>query len=508
MNTQFTSPPFPSRARPVGAVLTLALGLLLSTLSSFAGVALLVNGGSSAIVNAGAPITFTWAATPDTWRVERGWGERFATELPLSGSESIRAANPAVATSYGYSVTATTSAGVASQSSVQVTVLPGPVFPDYTPIVWVPSLPDFVLQNYLIFYTVPDAEIGTAYSTTIAATGRTPITYGAMGLPAGLSLVGNTIIGIPTPDAFIQGGNFTLTATDADGYTSATLARMMTPVLYPRVLTPVQAPVVFDGGTAELNGAYVNDPSAGLELAASGFMLKSATTVSGVRVWGTYLTRFKAGTDNFTIKFIEHGVSAAITWPSFPVAGKVLGTFTPTSVTRSKTGRAVFGVPDSEYVYDLGFSGLALQPNTLYYVCVFNNTQGEKWGWMPSVIQNYPSWGAYSQDGGVTFPGGSFELAFQLSDAPVVVTPPPPVVTTTYKLDIKRNGKGTIAFSPTGTSSSGTAFAPGTVVTLTATPDPTDKSAVWKGWTGDVTSLRRTITVAMTKAVSVTANFR
>ena len=135
MKTKSASPQFPPGARPVGAVLTLALGLLLSTLSSFAGVALLVNGGSSAIVNAGAPITFTWAATPDTWRVERGWGERFATELPLAGNESIRAANPAVATAYSFSATATASNGVASQSPVQVTVLPGPVFPDHVPIV-------------------------------------------------------------------------------------------------------------------------------------------------------------------------------------------------------------------------------------------------------------------------------------------------------------------------------------------------------------------------------------
>lgn len=506
MKTSFPSLRSLSGPRNLGTLLALVLGLLLSTLKSFAGVTLLVNGGSSAVVSAGDPITFTWEATPDTWRVERGWGERFATELPLSGSESIRAANPAVATSYGYFASATTSAGVYSQSSVQVTVLPAPVFPAYVPIVWAPGVPDFEILP-LTFYIVPDAQVGVPYSAPIAATGREPITYGAVSLPEGLTIVGNTITGIPTTNAFIQGGNFTLTATDADGYTSATLARMMTPVLYPRVLTPVQAPVVFDGGTPEINSAYVNDTSSGLDRAATGFTLQSATTVTGIRVWGTYLTRFKAGTDNFTIKFYDRGPSPISTWPSFPAAGRLIGAFTPTGVTRNRTGRAAFGVPDSEYVYDLGFSGITLHSNTLYYVCVVNTTQGEKWGWMPSEIQNYPSWGAYSQDGGLTFPGGSFELAFQLKEGAVVTPPPPTAGTATYKLVAKTNGKGTVVISPAGTSS-GSAYPAGTVVTLTATPDPTDNKSIWKGWTGDVTSASRTITVTVSKAISVQANFR
>ncbi len=168
--------------------------------------------------------------------------------------------------------------------------------------------------------------------------------------------------------------------------------------------------------------------------------------------------------------------------------------------------RTVLGAPDAEYVYDLAFAGIPLEADHLYYLCVENNTVGEQWGWLPSMIQNYPSWGAYSQDGGVTFPGGSFELAFQLREgAPVL--PPPPATPKTYKLIVKTSGKGTVVSNPTG-ASSGAAYPAGTVVTLTASTDPKDPRSVWKGWTGDVVSQNRTITVTLNGPLTVQANFR
>lgn len=505
MNTRPDFPYLSAGRRPLRNFAALIFGLMLASLKGLAGVTLLVNGGTSAVVNAGDPITFSWQATPDTWRLERGWGTSQGTELPLVGSESIRAGNTAVATTQSFFASATAHDGTGSSASVEVTVLPAASVPQQTPIVWTPSLGFFPLST-LSFYIVPDALIGVPYAAALSATGREPITYAAVSLPDGLSIVGNSIVGVPTTNAWVQGGNFTLTATDADGYTSATLARMMTPVLYPRTLTPVQAPVVFDGGAPNPDGAYVNDPSAGLERAGSGFVLKSATTVTGVRVWGTYLARFRAETDSFTIRFLDHGTSPLSIWPSYPEAGRLIGTFTPTTVTRSKTGRAVLGAPDAEYVYDLTFPGIALEADHLYYLSVENNTVGEQWGWLPSMIQNYPSWGAYSQDGGATFPGGSFELAFQLREgAPVV--PPPPVAPKTYKLIVKSSGKGTVTSNPTG-ASSGASYPAGTVVTLTASPDPKDSRSVWKGWTGDVVSQNRTITVTLNGPVTVQANFR
>ncbi len=71
---------------------------------------------------------------------------------------------------------------------------------------------------------------------------------------------------------------------------------------------------------------------------------------------------------------------------------------------------------------------------------------------------------------------------------------------TTYKLSTSTTGKGTIAISPSGTT-----FAAGTVVTLTATPAA---GSPWVGWSGGVVSKSQTITITMTKAISVTANFK
>lgn len=125
--------------------MALLLGYLLSALSAHAGVTLTVNGGSLIAVNAGDPITFTWTATADLQRVERGWGGNPGTALPLSGSETIRALNPGVVTGYGYTVIGYDSAGVRQQAGVQVNVSPAVTPLAYTPIVWVPSLPNFVI---------------------------------------------------------------------------------------------------------------------------------------------------------------------------------------------------------------------------------------------------------------------------------------------------------------------------------------------------------------------------
>lgn len=68
------------------------------------------------------------------------------------------------------------------------------------------------------------------------------------------------------------------------------------------------------------------------------------------------------------------------------------------------------------------------------------------------------------------------------------------------KLVVKTAGKGTVSMSPSAST-----YAPGTVVTLTATPTGT---AGWVGWTGDAISSSRTINVTMTKDTALTATFK
>jgi hypothetical protein len=71
---------------------------------------------------------------------------------------------------------------------------------------------------------------------------------------------------------------------------------------------------------------------------------------------------------------------------------------------------------------------------------------------------------------------------------------------TSYKLTISTNGRGSVTVSPAAAS-----YAPGTVVTLTATPVA---GQPWIGWSGAVTGTANPTTVTMTGNLSVTANFR
>ena len=71
---------------------------------------------------------------------------------------------------------------------------------------------------------------------------------------------------------------------------------------------------------------------------------------------------------------------------------------------------------------------------------------------------------------------------------------------TTYKISISKNGKGTVTADPSAAS-----YAAGTVVTLTATPDP---GSPWIGWGGACSGTAATCTVTMNANLSVTANFK
>jgi hypothetical protein len=71
---------------------------------------------------------------------------------------------------------------------------------------------------------------------------------------------------------------------------------------------------------------------------------------------------------------------------------------------------------------------------------------------------------------------------------------------TSFKLSISKNGKGTVTASPSAAS-----YASGTVVTLTATPDP---GAPWIGWAGACSGTATTCTLTMNANLSVTANFK
>ncbi len=81
-----------------------------------------------------------------------------------------------------------------------------------------------------------------------------------------------------------------------------------------------------------------------------------------------------------------------------------------------------------------------------------------------------------------------------------------------FTLSIGRSGKGTVTSQPAGIScgagksgACSTKFSAGTVLMLTALPDP---GSTWTGWAGACTGTSATCTVAITKDTSVQANFK
>ncbi|MFO1460484.1 MAG: hypothetical protein U1G08_13880 [Verrucomicrobiota bacterium] len=69
-----------------------------------------------------------------------------------------------------------------------------------------------------------------------------------------------------------------------------------------------------------------------------------------------------------------------------------------------------------------------------------------------------------------------------------------------FKLTLATSGKGTVTASPSAAS-----YAPGTVVTLTATPAA---GSPWVGWSGDATGTANPIKITINRDMKVTANFR
>ena len=69
-----------------------------------------------------------------------------------------------------------------------------------------------------------------------------------------------------------------------------------------------------------------------------------------------------------------------------------------------------------------------------------------------------------------------------------------------FKIVTGKTGKGTITANPNAAT-----YASGTVVVLTATPDP---GSPWVGWAGACAGTATTCTLTMTSDKSVTANFK
>lgn len=133
--------------------------------------------------------------------------------------------------------------------------------------------------------TLPNGTVGTAYSTTLSATGFGPFTYSATGLPAGLTLVGNNINGTPsTAGTYVVA----LTATDAAGVSQTASATI--------VINP-----------AATNYTIKDEAIGKISSLGSGFVMVGAKKL----VWDantTIIVNTPAGTRNVIDSFVKVGM--------------------------------------------------------------------------------------------------------------------------------------------------------------------------------------------------------
>jgi len=140
--------------------------------------------GATAGVAYTAPVTVSGGVAPYTVTLSG-----LPKGLTYSGGNVT--GTPAAVGTFSVSVTAVDATGATAAKTLSLTVL------DQT-IGFAPAL--------------PAGTVGTPYSATLSASGFGPFVYGATGLPAGLTLSGNTISGTPTAAGSSAVG---LTATDA-----------------------------------------------------------------------------------------------------------------------------------------------------------------------------------------------------------------------------------------------------------------------------------------------------
>jgi len=165
----------------------------------------------TATATAGQPFSYTITASgtaPITYS---------ATDLPagLTLTNGVISGSPTTAGTYSIPLTATNAVG--SDTKTLVLTVNAPLIP---PVITSPL--------------TASGTTGVQFTYNITATGTTPITFSATGLPPGLGFNGSTIQGIPTEAGTY---NVTLTATNAAGTDNQVLVITITEAATPPVIT-------------------------------------------------------------------------------------------------------------------------------------------------------------------------------------------------------------------------------------------------------------------------------
>jgi len=289
--------------------------------------------------------TATGGTGPHTFAVTGGAlpaGLTLATDGTLSGT-------PTESGTFNFTVTATDANGYTGSRAYALGVTPASTISVAPP-------------------TLPSAELALSYSQTITASGGTgPYAFGvtAGALPAGLTLsAGGALSGTPTESGTF---NFTVTATDANGYTGSRAYALSVTAAPTITLGPASLPgalqnqsyasqtITAAGGTAPHTFAVTGGalPS-GLSLAADG-------TLSG--------TPTASGTFNFTVTATDSdGYEGSLAYTLDVTAAPAI-TISPASLPAVSQNQPYFqtiaasgGTPDYTYAATGGAlpAGLAL----------------------------------------------------------------------------------------------------------------------------------------------------
>ena len=267
--------------------------------------------------------------------------------------------------------------------------------------------------------TVPDGQVASAYSQTLAASGGTaPYTFGvtAGALPPGLTLSSGVITGTPTAQGTY---NFTLTATDsstgAGPYTGSWAYTMNIGLPNPPVAGPVSLTVGYNSTsqvvTPSLSGAPANS------VAVASGPSHGTVTVSGM----TFLYTPSAGyfgPDSFTYTATNDGgvsapatVSLTVSTPPAPTVSGVSGV----AIGYNSTGTAINLSGSVSGVY----STLSVNSQPAHGTVAITGTTAT---YTPTADYFGPDSFTFFATG----PGGSSTPA---TVSVVVAAPPPPVVT-------------------------------------------------------------------------------
>ena len=312
-------------------------------------------------------LTANGGATPYTWNLFSG---SLPSGLSLSGAGVI-SGTPTALGATRFTVQVTDNNGLSSTASLGLTILPVPP----------------VITGTLS----ATGTTGTAFSYQITATNN-PTSYGASGLPAGLSVNTSTglIGGTPTSTGV---STVTLSATNAGGTGSA-----------PMTITVLQAPSITDGPppAATLHTAYSftytasGDPTPVFSVTSgvlpSGLALSSAGIISGTpSATGTYPGTVTASngvgiaaTQNFSIV-----VQQALAITNGPPPAATLNT--PYSFTYATTGypRPTFSITAGALPTGITLSSAGVISGTPTVSGTYTGTVIASNGAGPNVTQSF-----------------------------------------------------------------------------------------------------------------------